>query len=477
MIENNPVNPENPRENIMDTARRIIALGPICDSCLGRQFAMLSTGLTNADRGRSIKTVLAMQAAANEDRDLLEGLAPSFRSARLKLGRRDEEDARCTVCLGEMAPGNLDAWAEKAAAAIASREIKNLLVGTRMSGLLAENEELLLADGGSTHTEPMKSELNREVGKRLTALTGKPVDLKSPDVVVHLNLEKGEAELQVASIFIRGRYRKLVRGIPQTRWPCRECHGRGCPRCQGTGKMYQESVDELIRPAVMEAFAAEDTVFHGAGREDIDARMLGTGRPFIAEAVRPFIRTAELAELEAEINRRATGKVEVLGLAEADCAMVERIKEAKFEKTYSALVRLGADVPEEKLKSVLKELEGPIDQRTPTRVSHRRADKVRVRRVHGADLLEVTGNFARIEIRGDSGLYIKELISGDGGRTRPNLAEILKVDAIVEELDVIDVGGESDGTSSRNEKEVQRQAEQANQVQGQVLGGQGNSGV
>jgi tRNA pseudouridine synthase 10 len=77
-----------------------------------------------------------------------------------------------------------------------------------------------------------------------------------------------------------------------------------------------------------------------------------------------------------------------------------------------------------------------------------------VRRVHRADLIEMTGNTARIEIRGDSGLYIKELISGDGGRTSPNLAEALKVDAIVEELDVIDVGGESDGTSSRNAEEV-----------------------
>ena len=85
--------------------------------------------------------------------------------------------------------------------------------------------------------------------------------MKSPDVVVHLNLEKGEVELQIASLFIRGRYRKLVRGIPQTRWPCRECHGRGCPRCEGTGRMYQESVDELIRPAVMEAAAPRTRSF------------------------------------------------------------------------------------------------------------------------------------------------------------------------------------------------------------------------
>ncbi len=451
---------EKQEADILDTARLIISLGPICDNCLGRQFALLSTGLTNEERGRSIKTVLAMQADAAKDALQLEGLASTFRPARMKLRRKDEDDARCTICLGELAAQKLDAWAEKAAAALKDWECATILVGTRMSGLLAENEELLQADGGSKHAEPLKSELNREVGKRLAAKTRKQADLKSPDVVVHLNLETGDVELQVASLFIRGRYRKLVRGIPQTRWPCRECRGRGCERCGGTGRMYPESVDELIRPALLEAAAAGDTVFHGAGREDIDARMLGTGRPFIVEAVRPRVRSIDLAKLEEEINRRANGKVEVLELKRADSVMVERLKEAAFVKTYSALVKLGAEIPEEKLKLVLTELVGSIDQRTPTRVSHRRADKIRLRRVYSADLTEVSGNLARVIIKGDSGLYIKELISGDGGRTRPNLADALRVDAVVVELDVIDVGGESDGTSSRNAKEDQRQAEQ-----------------
>ncbi|HPC90143.1 MAG TPA: tRNA pseudouridine(54/55) synthase Pus10 [Methanothrix sp.] len=466
MSQDNPDHPERAeclRESIIDTARKIISLGPICDSCLGRQFAMLATGLSNPERGRSLKTALAMQACAAGDQAALEALAPTFEPARLLLSRRGEEDAGCTVCLGMMAPAKLDGWADRAAAALSGIEYETFLVGTRMSGLLSENEELLLADGGSQHAEPFKSELNREVGKRLAQLTKKKFDLKSPDVVLHLNLETCEVELQVASLFIRGRYRKLVRGIPQTRWPCRQCRGRGCPRCQGTGRMYQESVDELIRPAVMEAAAAEDTVFHGAGREDIDARMLGSGRPFIVEAVRPRIRTIDLPALQEEINRRAGGRVEVLDIAPATADMVERLKEAAFVKTYSALVRLGGDVGEEKLKSVLTELVGPVDQRTPARVSHRRADKLRVRKVYSADLLEIAGRMVRINIKGDSGLYIKELISGDGGRTRPSLSEALRVDAIVEELDVIDVGGESDGTSSRNAEEVQRQAEQDDQ--------------
>jgi len=432
---------QDDRVEVLDTAKRIVKLGAICDSCLGRQFAMLSTGLTNAERGRAVKTVLAMHASSRNDQELLEDLAPSSHNARLSLGRKDEQDQRCWACLGEMSSENLEAWAEKAVAALQGLEYGTILVGTRISGLLAENEELLLSDGGSSSAEPFKSELNREVGKRIAAKTGKKVDFEHPDVVVHLLLEQGRVELQIQSIFIRGRYRKLVRGIPQTRWPCRVCHGRGCERCSGTGRMYSESVDELIRPAVMEAAQSEDTVFHGAGREDIDARMLGTGRPFVVEAVRPRVRTIDLSRLEEEINRRTEGKVEVQDLSPADQKIVEHLKEGPFEKTYSALVELGREISEEKLKSVLKELVGSIDQQTPTRVSHRRADKIRVRKVYSADLVEVSGRLARITVRGDSGLYIKELISGDGGRTKPSLASALGVDAVVVELDVIDVGG------------------------------------
>ena len=80
------------------------------------------------------------------------------------------------VCPGDMAAPKLDAWADKAAATLAGREIETLVVGTKMSGLLAGNEELLLADGGSSQAEPFKPELNREVGKSLCALTGKTVE-------------------------------------------------------------------------------------------------------------------------------------------------------------------------------------------------------------------------------------------------------------------------------------------------------------
>jgi tRNA pseudouridine synthase 10 len=46
---------------------------------------------------------------------------------------------------------------------------------------------------------------------------------------------------------------------------------------------------------------------------------------------------------------------------------------------------------------------------------------------------------------GEAGLYIKELVSGDSGRTIPSLAEILKRKAHVTSLDVTQVEGAKEG--------------------------------
>ena len=64
-----------------------------------------------------------------------------------------------------------------------------------------------------------------------------------------------------------------------------------------------------------------------------------------------------------------------------------------------------------------------IDQRTPERVSHRRADLVRKRQVIDIGVLGEENGLYRLEVVGEGGLYIKELVSGDGGRTTPSLAE------------------------------------------------------
>ncbi len=409
---------------ILDTARKILHEGPICDHCLGRQFAKLSTGLGNDQRGKSLRITLAMQAGAEKDDTLQEELEKSAQN-------------KCWVCNNLFT--HLDSWAEKAVLALSDYEYDNFLVGTKVTGLLAENEEIIWAQSGTTFAEPLKTELNREVGKRVEKITGKKANLKKPQIVALLDLENDSVDVEINSLYIYGRYRKLIRGIPQTRWPCRECGGKGCERCDNTGKMYQESVDELIKQHLMAAAQSEDTAFHGAGREDIDALMLGDGRPFVVEAKKPHVRKIDLEALGRMINSKAEGKIEVSGLKFVESETVEQLKSMKADKVYRLKIVHGTT--EEKLKSSIDVLSGTIiKQKTPTRVLHRRADLERMRKVHSVNLESFETNTAVLVVNCEGGLYVKELVSGDGGRTVPSVASLTGSEAKVIELEVIKVG-------------------------------------
>jgi tRNA pseudouridine synthase 10 len=193
-------------------------------------------------------------------------------------------------------------------------------------------------------------------------------------------------------------------------------------------------------------FDAENAILHGAGREDIDARMVGTGRPFILEVVAPKKRSVDLTLLEEEINRTAEGRVSVSIKRWSDRSEVETLKSNKAHKKYRILVEVDGALTADEFANALKTLQGvTIQQRTPERVAHRRADKIRERKVLDIEYAgEQDGKFV-VEVLGEAGLYIKELVSGDKGRTRPSLAEILNKAAHVTSLDVTQVEGTKEG--------------------------------
>ena len=416
-------------------ARAVIDAGPVCDSCLGRVFADRSFGLSNADRGSGLRTAVAIA-----DDEPYETVTP------------DE----CWVCDGEC--GRFEEWADRAVAAVQTVDFDTYQVGTRTPPLIEENDRLLREDAGLDPDagELFKSNFNREVGKRLGRQTDTEVDFDRPDIQFTLDLANDRVDSQINSAFVYGRYCKLERDIPQTEWPCRECHGSGrrrgepCDHCDGEGYLYPESVEQLTAPVVEEAMDGTDATFHGAGREDVDAKMLGTGRPFVIEIDEPHRRRVDADELEADINAFADGKVEVEGLRLAAYEMVERVKGLDASKTYRAAVEFDAGVSETDLTNAINEIDGAtIKQETPQRVDHRRASKTRTREVLSASAEHDDAHHATVDIHGEGGLYIKELISSDEGRTEPSLTGTLGVDATVTALDVLAV----DGTEEPFERE------------------------
>jgi tRNA pseudouridine synthase 10 len=125
--------------------------------------------------------------------------------------------------------------------------------------------------------------------------------------------------------------------------------------------------------------------------------------------------------------------------------MVERVKELEASKTYRMDVEFAEPVENGTFEAALDELEGAtIEQYTPERVDHRRASITRTREVYEIEGTLEDDRHADIELHGAGGLYVKELVSSDNGRTEPSLARILGVDAEVTSLDVLDVEGEDE---------------------------------
>jgi len=80
-----------------------------------------------------------------------------------------------------------------------------------------------------------------------------------------------------------------------------------------------------------------------------------------------------------------------------------------------------------------------IHQQTPRRVMHRRADLTREKYIYEAKVKRLSRNRAEIRIRCQGGLYIKELITGDEGRTTPCVASVVGAGAAAAQLDVLHV--------------------------------------
>jgi len=67
---------------------------------------------------------------------------------------------------------------------------------------------------------------------------------------------------------------------------------------------------------------------------------------------------------------------------------------------------------------------------------------VRAKKVYQIVPEVIAGHTAVLIIETESGTYIKELISGDNGRTYPNISDIMGTPIAVERLDVLEVKGE-----------------------------------
>lgn len=397
-----------------ELAKRILEEcdGKICNHCLGRKLSKIMDGNDNVDRAQKISKELNI----------------------------NQDDSECVIC-NNIFDKIDDELFEKVYDKIDFLDIEfdSFHVGSRIDKAIQERDDEF-SKKLNLDVEPIKKEINRVIGRELENTLNKEVEFVGEDIVINVDLRKdSKVRIQINPIFIEGKYNKLVRGIPQTKWPCTKCKGKGCEECNFTGKQYPESVEELISEHILKATNGYEAKFHGAGREDIDVLMLGSGRPFVLEIKEPRIRKIDLESLEEKINEINEGKTSYHNLKFCQRQRKAEIKVSSPDayKVYNALVKCDLPYDIQDLAS-LKDL-SEIHQQTPLRVLHRRADKTRIKNVLGVDFEIIDDVTFMMKVKTQGGLYIKELISGDEGRTNPNVGEILGVNAVCEQLDVIEV--------------------------------------
>ncbi|MHA1267675.1 MAG: tRNA pseudouridine(54/55) synthase Pus10 [Candidatus Helarchaeota archaeon] len=437
--------------HLIETVEKLLHKYSLCNKCLGRQFALLGRNISNYQRGESLKLYLTLIASelnevGSKDKaiSILKILAThgGFSPAISTLKHLGEEPAAflpCYICEGFM--DEIEAFKDLILDHLQGIEYNTFLVGSQIPSSIIEREDSMRAEFNIGYGESIKAELNREIGKRLQS-DKKEVDFNAPDVVAIVNPVSKTVDIQINPLFIFGRYRKLERGISQTRWICWSCEGKGCEECGGIGLRYEYSVEVLVCEPILKASSGSSYKFHGAGREDIDARMLGTGRPFVVEIKEPLKRNLNLDHLTTQINELASGKIEVSDLKLSDRGTIRNLKSLSQinEKTYRLLVETQDKVTLEQLEQADAALSGAtIQQKTPLRVLHRRANKVRMKKVYEFSSKLLTDNKLEIVVRCQGGCYVKELVTGDDGRTQPNLSALLNTPITVLELDVINV--------------------------------------
>ena len=386
-------------------------------SCLGRAFGKVGFGLDNRERGLEILNQLEIKEGSNLQERLI------------------AQEIDCSLCDGLIS--EISNFRDLVIDSFSDFSISSFKIGTVVDkDILSREIEFQLQFGENTG-EALKSQLNREIGISVYKKLGIEAKMDNPDAVAIIDTGYDIVNLEIKSLFIEGNYNKYDRTVPQTRWPCHSCRGVGCAKCNNTGQLYPDSVQSLIaHPFTIES----EDLFHGMGREDIDAAMLGHGRPFVLELRMPKNRDLDLQKIGKKVNVDNKDRVQASELKFVPRSRVAELKNTVCDKTYRVDVSISDEISIESLKKGAQRLSSTvIEQRTPTRVSHRRADLVRPRLVNSVDVVSFVDGMAELVIRAQHGTYIRELVSGDDGRTVPSLASLIDAKCKVEVLDVLNL--------------------------------------
>ncbi|UCD73666.1 MAG: tRNA pseudouridine(54/55) synthase Pus10 [Candidatus Bathyarchaeota archaeon] len=434
---------------IIELAGRLLEKYPLCDRCLGRQFALLVSGSDNSERGRALKLILTAKAhkmileGEEGGTRLLEKLAengffePALQTLEKKGTTLKESSLECHLCKGRL--DEIDQLTKEIIHELAKLRFKTFLVGIRIPSTILDEEDEIRSKLGIIWGEEIRNEFSREIGKIISRKSEKVVDHRNPEVSIFVDPFKNKFQVRVNPVYLIGRYLKREKGIRQLIWRCKTCNGIGCPNCDGKGKTLDNSIEEILSESVEDMMSCDEIIFRPVGREDVDTIVLGRGRPFILEVRGAKEIPSDLGLLRQLINRLGSGKIEVTELARTT-----REKAQKFTTRNQTTVfyRITAKLKDEINAENLEELEREFSKVLISQYMHSERSRRRRRRqkyIYETSTRRLAPNQIELIIKCQGGIRIRDLISGIDFKTEPAMVNILDTDVSEIQIEVLDV--------------------------------------
>uniref|UniRef100_A0A6B2L465 tRNA pseudouridine(55) synthase n=1 Tax=Arcella intermedia TaxID=1963864 RepID=A0A6B2L465_9EUKA len=225
--------------------------------------------------------------------------------------------------------------------------------------------------------------------------------------------------LRRETTYVSGRYMKLSRTISQSPW---FINGQ---------RLGSTSVDECITTDLLSVFGAKSHKFSSSGREDMNVRMLGRGRPFLVQLIDAKISPSTFTQeqyklIQNKLNQNEHVKVVDLQFVDRESTKVILEGETSKKKHYRCLVKLSPSLQDPSQLEKLNSLEAiVIKQKTPIRVLHRRTLLTRERTIHSIKCHYINKDYIYVDLVTQAGTYVKEFVHSDLGRTVPSLSSLM----------------------------------------------------
>ncbi|AFZ70155.1 putative pseudouridylate synthase [Caldisphaera lagunensis DSM 15908] len=395
-------------DEIINPAMNILKNFPLCDRCLGRQFAKLGIGYSNVDRGKSIKMVLLMHIhkkikyenlEKEKINDLLINMGSISYNFYKNLFGNEPSYKKCYLC-----KDTLDKYIYDTAIEISNKmkndKIKKFLIGVKVDEDIISKEEKLKSTFKLSYGESIKNELKREIGKRIQQLDPEHrADFNSPEVIYEVSFPNLEIREQIVSLLIYGRYKKFKRGI---------------------SIIGPKSKNSVLND-ISKAFNAGGVVVHVPERDESEFRTLGKGSSIILEVKGSKKEDININLIEGHSSIINIDKIE------RKRGQLNSLSNRNYIKIYRVLI-----LCENKIKDEYIEKLNNINNINIQQKVNRKNLKGIGREIK---CYRITSNVIECLISMDQNLYIKEFINGN--KSNPSVSSILENNCDVIESDLL----------------------------------------